>query len=1300
MSSPFLKCPQSEWVASNDLAFAIRDGYPVTPGHTLVIPKRLVPTWFEATPGEKVAVMDLVEVVKKQLDEELSPDGYNVGFNVGEAGGQTVWHLHVHVIPRYRGDMEDPRGGVRYVIPSRGNYKRQPIPPLSRGGEGDPFMRHLRPLFARASDIAIVAAFVQQSGLKRLTNPVDEAVRRGARVRLLTGDYLNITQSAALEDLLDWMRASTQEQDDESPEPVGCFETRVIETRRLEGRTRSFHPKSWRFEAPDTAVAFVGSSNISLAALETGIEWNLRVERASDHEAYAQIVESFEELWSKGRMLDEVWVAEYSRRAEETQRSLPAGEEEEEELDVAHEPHELQREALDELERFRRSGGQRGLVVMATGLGKTWLAVLDIDAYTTETGRQPRVLFLAHRREILRQASRAFRAFARGGGTRPRIGWFAGGSGELDGDIVFASVQKLARRQHLHSLDPDAFDYLIVDEVHHAIAPSYQRVLDHLKPGFVLGLTATPERMDEGDVLGLFDDNLVYRADIGVGIDREWLVPFDYFGLKDDVDYSVIPWRNKRFEPEVLSTALQTEHRMKRLWSEWRKHPATRTLVFCASVAHANFVKSWLVNRDVNVKVVHSGAQSDDRDEALVELENGAVDAVCSVDMLSEGVDVPKVDRVVMLRPTESPVIFLQQLGRGLRNPRGAAKERLTVIDFVGNHRVFLDRIRQLLSFAPPSERTRLDQALETDGPIELPSGCSVDVDMEAKELLRLMLPRGRTEVERVYRELHTARGARPTAGELHRLGYLPSTLRTAGGHGSWFEFVEAEGHLSDDERRALEHGRVWFRDLEKSEAMTKSFKMIVLEALLEAHALRDGLTVESLARRCHAILRRSPELFLDIQEKVRFEQLDESNLSAWIAYWKKNPIAAWTKKSAGKKRVYFSVEDGRFVSRLPIVNEAEETFARMTRELVDYRLSQYRMRQRESSTVTSFECKVTWNQRDPILKLPSRKTRPDLPKESVDVRLPDGSIWVFRLKKEFCNVARPAGTQRNKLPDLMRQWFGPQAGHPGTNFGVSFEPGPDGWLIQPRGLVIELPRRGRVVSFPDLRAAAGAAEGAVENLDLDEVVLPVQDAGDDLFVVRAAGSSMEGGARPIRDGDWLVMRYARSASLPTIVGRVVLVQIHDKAFGSRYQIKRVVRDESGWTLRSDNPNAESYPANEETVPIALLVDIVRPEDFAPSVGELIEHGGIGAAFGVDDVTKTARVDGHLFILVEHKGAFVAPDRLKMKRDRFPGETAFVLAQLGESGGWRYCGVARWLEGEGLWAIPELDNDTWSALGM
>ncbi|WP_395838099.1 DEAD/DEAH box helicase family protein [Archangium violaceum] len=1285
-----MKIPEAEWVASNALGFAIRDRYPVSPGHTLVIPRRHVATWFEATPEEQRALFELVDEVKRGLDASHKPDGYNVGINVGEAAGQTVFHLHVHVIPRYRGDMADPRGGVRHVIPGKGNYLATAAKPLATGGLEDPFLRHLEPLFAQAMEVAVLAAFVQDSGLEVLRESVEAAMARGARVRILTGDYLAITQATALRRLLDWMNESEARRDEDEARSVsrrGSFEARVVETGAL---GCSFHPKSWRFEGPGLAAAFVGSSNVSHAALRTGVEWNLRVERDRDPQAWQQVVEAFESWWTRALRFDSAWVERYAARARQEPRLPPSDDAEVELPERPRQPHEVQQEALEALARSRLERRQRALVVLATGLGKTLLAALDVEAFQKTRKQRARVLFLAHRAELLAQAAETFRRQF----PESRFGWFVADQSSLEGDVVFASVQKLSRPEGLTKLrEASPFDYVVVDEVHHAAAASYRLILASLKSEFLLGLTATPERADEGDVLGLFDDHLAYRADVGEGIARGLLVPFTYYGLKDDVAYENIPWRNRRFDPEMLAAAVQTEARMQRMWSAWEEHRATRTLVFCCSVSHANYVKDWLQGRGIRVMAVHSAPGSDDRAEALRKLAGGELDAVCSVDLFNEGVDVPSVDRVVMMRPTESPVVFLQQLGRGLRKIEG--KPAVTVIDFVGNHRVFLERVRALLALANATERLSLRDFLVDGKDPELPPGCSVQVELEAKDLLAKLLPSGRSEVERVYRELRETWGRRPTAGELYRMDYRPATLRDE--HRGWLPFVRSEGDLTPEETRALEAGAKWFDELETTQ-MTKSFKMVSLEALLEAGALAEGMPLPQLAERSLAILQRSPELLRDLQVKTLGENWRNPKSETFLKYWKDNPVQAWI---GGP---WFRVEENRFVPRLPIPESEREAFLNLTRELVDYRLAQYRARQRMETLGSAFEAKIIRNARDPIIKLPSRAKRTDLPEGETDVRLPDGSPWRFRMAKEFCNVARPVGTDRNTLPDLLRRWFGPTVGLPGTASHVRFTPGPDGWSVAPvEAEVIPLPQRGTLVAFPSIRAAAGAAtlSVALENApEAERVSLPVQTTGEGLFAVRAFGDSMDGGERPIRDGDWLVMRYARAAGIGAVEGKVALLQVPDAA-GYGYQVKRVMREGDRWMLRSNNPARPSFEATEDVVPIALLVEVIPPTKLGPATGERMTDEEATRAFGLSSPLKTGRINGHLFLCVSEKGILTEPDRLNLRiEDRRPAETAFVLTRTGPEEPWRYAGVARWLEHEDRWALAEpVDYTTWRALG-
>lgn len=1300
MPSPFAQVPSSEWTASNELAFAIRDRFPVSPGHTLVITRREVADWFEATGDERAAILSLVDEVKASLDRELRPDGYNVGFNAGVAAGQTVMHLHVHVIPRYRGDMEDPRGGVRHAIPGKGNYlATMERRPLVVGGTADPFSRQVLPLFQTAIEVAIVAAFTQESGLRRIREAVHGAIRRGATVRILTGDYLDITQASALEVLHDWQQASGVEEDAEDDErgAAGRFEARVIEVERLPAISRSFHPKSWRFEGSDYGVAFVGSSNLSRSALDSGIEWNLRVDRDRDALAYGRVREAFEAIWTAARGLDLEWIAEYAKRARRLDlAAVRAGDDATDPVEPLPPPHAVQQQALARLRASRETGATRALVVLATGLGKTLLAALDFEQVCAESGkRSPRVLFIAHRRELLRQAADTYRRLRRSQGSSARVGWFVGTASELSADLVFASVGKLARRENLARLKNEPFDYVVIDEVHHAAADSYRRILAAVEPGFLLGLTATPDRADEADILGLFDDNVVFRAGIPQGITIGRLVPFHYFGVKDSIDYSNIPWRNHRFDPAALVSAAQTEARMSTLWTAWGEHPGSRTLVFCCSVAHAQYVRDWLRQRGVRAEAVFTGVDSDDRDGAIRKLEAGELDAVCSVDVFNEGIDVPLVDRVVMLRPTESGVVFLQQLGRGLRVAAG--KTSVTVIDFVGNHRVFLGRLRTLLSLGEETA-VSVRSVLMSTGATALPEGCSVELALEAKEVLsRLFRQGGTDEVERMYRELRDSRETRPTPGELLHLGANPGQVGAR--HGSWYAFVAAEGDLDPDERAVFQALGAFLQEVEVT-GMTKSFKMVTLQALLEADALPGGLLLSDLAARSRAILCRSPELAEDVPPEFRGADLDAPASSRWLAYWRKNPIAAWT-GSRREGKSWFRLDEDRFYPALEVNAAHATTFAHMVQELVDYRLAQYRRRWRLGAVSDEgLLCRVLWNKRDPILKLPAAR-REALPSGDREVRV-DGAVWTFSFAKEFCNVARPIGTPRNQLPDLLRSWFGPTAGHPGTTFEVRFVASPDGLWAEPvQTNVVELTARRAIPAYPDLRAAAGHGTDLASLPQRPvEVLLPLENLTPDLFAVRVCGTSMDGGRAPLRDGDWAVMRLARGAAPAAVRDRAVLVQSAGHGDSVQLQIKRLVARDGGWQLASDNPDGPSFAATDEMNVVARLERSFAPEALAPSVGSVLRESHLAESFGLPELpARTGRSGGHLFVFVDRKGMLTAIDRVHtpdVAPD--PGETAYVLASAG-NGEYRYLGVGRWLEDDRCWSLTGCDFATWRTWG-
>ena len=1014
--SPFLAVPAERWLASNRSAFAIPDRFPVTPGHTLVVPRRPIATWWEATGAERDDVWALVDEVKVLLDAQRRPDGYNVGFNAGAAAGQTVAHLHIHVIPRYHGDTPDPRGGIRHVIPGKGNYLTPDVGPAPLvDGQArmlrNELLRCLRdPRFDR---VDLLVSFVMKSGLDLIRGGLADALDRGVRLRVLTTDYLTVTDADALARLLDLAELLPD----------------VVVTRVFQDPTTSFHPKAYLFYGADrqSAVAFVGSNNLSASGIAGGIEWAIE----SDH--VAPLLAAFERLWvdQRSQPLTHELLTSYRQRwkpAANTAGVVP------EPAAVPPAPRPVQIAALAALAQTRIDGYRAGLVVMATGLGKTWLAAFD-----TARPAFRRILFIAHREEILRQSLEVFRRVQ----PDADLGLYHGGQKQPDARIVFASVQTLAR--NLRGFAPDRFDYIVVDEFHHAAAASYRKVLDHFRPEFLLGLTATPNRMDGADLLALCADNLVYECPLADGIERGDLSPFRYFGIADDVDYAPIPWRNGRFDADALTRAVGTRERARHVLDVWRDKGGGRALAFCVTVAHADFMAAFLREHGVAAVAVHSGPSSAPRSESVDRLRAGELAVICTVDVFNEGLDVPEVDTVMMLRPTASPVVFLQQLGRGLR--RSPGKNGLTVIDFIGNHRSFLIRPRTLLDVGTGRE-ARTSAVLEAmrTGDFGLPAGCSVSYDVGLVDILRAVTKVGaRSALADYCRSYADERGYRPTAVQAFRAGYNPAAARA--GHGHWFAFLDDTGLLTGPERAVLGRHADVLEGFEK-EPITKSYKLVTLQALLRLGVLRAGADVAEVAWTAHRIVTGDPRLIRDTRSA---DMPDPATVSAeaWREYWLNWPLAAWSGRLRGTSAGWFAIEGRRFVPRFAIAADLGETFDAMVTELVDYRLARYLFTGRGRSELEDgFRLRVSQAQGRPILML-DRDRNPGLPEGEARF-VADGVVYTGNFVKIALNVARPESGSGNALVEILRTWFGPDAGHPGTAHYVELAPGDPHWRLRP----------------------------------------------------------------------------------------------------------------------------------------------------------------------------------------------------------------------------------------------------------
>jgi superfamily II DNA or RNA helicase/HKD family nuclease len=641
---------------------------------------------------------------------------------------------------------------------------------LLTNAPGEPSLwNQLRSEIESADSLDVVMAFVRRSGISPLLDALRRHCEAGKQLRLLTTTYTGSTERAALDQLLD----------------VGA-EVRIsydISTTRL-------HAKAWVFHRlSGFSTAYVGSSNLTRSAQVTGLEWNVRVSAARNPDVVAKFGAVFESYWAAGDFVpyDPDQFDDDQRRiglSDSGPRLILSP------IELQAKP--FQARLLELIEVSRQNGYHRNLLVAATGTGKTVMAALDYIGLRSKLSRS-RLLFIAHREEILDQSQATFRYALRDASFGEK---WTGGSRPSLFDHVFASIQSLNARD-LASLPADHFDVVIIDEFHHAAAPSYERVLQHLTPVELLGLTATPERSDGLPILQWFDDRIAAELRLWDAIDQQYLVPFMYFGVHDGLDLTRIPWRRGQgYEIEALSAVYTSSDAWARLVvqqvAQRTDTEQMRCLGFCVSVQHAQFMARHFNQHGITSVAIWGGSPWADRERVLQDLAQGRVRVVFSVDLFNEGVDVPAADTVLMLRPTESPTLFLQQLGRGLRLSPG--KGVCTVLDFVGTHRKefrFDRRYRALLG----GTRRDVERAVVRQFPF-LPAGCNMQLDPKASEIvlrsLREAIPsRWPAKVE----ELGSLRSANPDIdllGFVHESGLELEDVYD--GSKTWSDLREAAG--------------------------------------------------------------------------------------------------------------------------------------------------------------------------------------------------------------------------------------------------------------------------------------------------------------------------------------------------------------------------------------------------------------------------------------------------------------------------------------------------------------------------
>ncbi|MFC5630760.1 MULTISPECIES: DUF3427 domain-containing protein [Streptococcus] len=498
-------------------------------------------------------------------------------------------------------------------------------------------------------------AFVTQSGISMIKAQLADLAARGIQGKILISPYLDFNDPLAMYDLLKLPNVEA----------------------RISQESMQLHSKYYLFEQKNKQVLIAGSSNLTATALKQNYEWNIKLNSTDNGDLLYQTKQEFDRVWELSRPLTAEIIESYKRKRKSVIQVTTFEEEPKADYQVGKiEPNKMQKEALVGLQQVRDNGAQKALVISATGTGKTHLSAFDVRQVNPE-----RVLFIVHREQILSKSLESFQRVL--GFSDDEACLYKSGVDISGKKYIFATIQTLSRDEHLQRFAPDFFNYILIDEVHKAGAESYKKVMNYFTPDFLLGMTATPERTDGQNIYELFDYNIAYEIRLQDAMDADLLCPFHYFGVTDILVGGELISEKEDFSN--LISAERVNHIIDKITYYGHSGASVRGLMFCSSKNEARELSLLLNQKGFRTQALTGNDSQAVREKAVQELENGELDYLLTVDIFNEGIDIPSVNQVVMLRNTESSIIFVQQLGRGLRKHN--SKEYVTIIDFIGNYR-------------------------------------------------------------------------------------------------------------------------------------------------------------------------------------------------------------------------------------------------------------------------------------------------------------------------------------------------------------------------------------------------------------------------------------------------------------------------------------------------------------------------------------------------------------------------------------------------------------------------------------
>lgn len=625
----------------------------------------------------------------------------------------------------------DKNGEILNALYSKVNNKKalkkekivRPVTPLSQsslftGASLEPNMLgELNKEIVTSDSIDLLVSFVKWSGLRCIIDSLREATIDGKKLRIITTSYMGATDVKAIDEL-------------------SKLPNTEIKISYDTERTR-LHAKAYMFKR-DTGftTAYIGSSNLSNAALTSGLEWNIKITEQDSFDIIKKFEATFESYWNDGEFISYLGTEEDKNILKRSLNKEKRVDEEEYNFSFDIKPYAYQKEILDKLRVEREIFNKnKNLVIAATGVGKTVISAFDYKNFRKENNKQAnRLLFVVHREEILKQARDTFRAILKDNNFGNLM---VGGNAPDSLEHLFVSIQSFNSKDLCEITTEDYYDFIIVDEFHHAAAPSYQKLLSYYKPKVLLGLTATPERADNKDIFKYFEDRISGEIRLPEAIDRKLLSPFQYFAVSDSVDLSKVRWQRKGYNLNDLSNAYTgNDIRVREIVAALNKYVTDIDdvigLGFCVSKEHAKFMAKRFNEFGIESIALTDESKKDERAEAKKRLVNKEIKFIFVVDLYNEGVDIPEINTILFLRPTESLTVFLQQLGRGLRLHED--KECLTVLDFVGQaHKNydFEEKFRALIGRSNKSVKEYIE-----NGFLTLPKGCYIHLEKEAKEYI------------------------------------------------------------------------------------------------------------------------------------------------------------------------------------------------------------------------------------------------------------------------------------------------------------------------------------------------------------------------------------------------------------------------------------------------------------------------------------------------------------------------------------------------------------------------------------